>query len=167
MRMKSSFCAVMLFGCLVGSASACDEESNSVGFGDEASIQCDEGAADGPVLPNLPVPGTRPPGSGFNPPPPPPMPPPGAPAPGGGSTNPNSLVVAREVDAESTCDTREETRLARANAMANQHVSGARRGRHFVVTLADGNSEVWQYVCGGRFCRGTVLDNYPVESDCN
>lgn len=60
----------------------------------------------------------------------------------------------------------QEHRVAAANALANSFVREARQGDYFVVTLKHGNTETWEYTCGGAFCAGTVLDASPVANQC-
>ena len=167
MRMKSSFCAVMLFGFLAAPVSACDESNgvngvDDVRSDDEAGIEC--------VLPPITVPGTRPPGSGFNPSPTPPMPPPGSPAPGGGSPAPASLVDSVE-DLSTNCNIGWTHRFLIANEIARPYVENgtARRGDTIAITLNDGNREVWEFRCHGSACAiaTNVLEEEAQSSDCD
>ncbi|HSX62314.1 MAG TPA: hypothetical protein VLF18_19185 [Tahibacter sp.] len=61
----------------------------------------------------------------------------------------------------------EEMRLAGANVVAHANVMNAREGDYVDVLLSDGMVERWQYICGGTFCAGTIINVAPVHSMCN
>lgn len=62
----------------------------------------------------------------------------------------------------------EELRLAAVNAQAVMVVRSADEGDTFRVTyVEDEKEEVWEFMCGGRFCGPTVLKPSPISSQCN
>ncbi|UXI67296.1 hypothetical protein [Tahibacter amnicola] len=90
---------------------------------------------------------------------------------GSGSSGSNdggdyTKVKARAADNDNDCTSQEEWRLAAANARANLVAPQVEEGDFIEVRLSDGMVERWEYVCGGRFCAGTVLAPYPVKSMC-
>lgn len=89
-------------------------------------------------------------------------------------------VVNSALPAPSTlsCGDLEELRLAEANGMVQRPLSvsgfalgtlvwGAREGDLFLTITSDGREEAWEFLCGGRFCAGTVLNASPKYSACN
>lgn len=83
---------------------------------------------------------------------------------GGGRTPP---ATKGPKDSSKKCSDMEELRLADANSLAIPVAPSANRWDLFRVNLADGNSELWQFICGGRYCTGTVLNASPVYSICS
>lgn len=86
---------------------------------------------------------------------------------GGGGIANRSVLRGQNVDATSTCATDEEIRLNRANVLAVPFKKSARQGDRVRISLADGKTEDWTYICGGSLCAGTIINVSPVRSDCN